>query len=222
MNIGVFGDSFASGGSPNCWFHQLKLFGHEVISYGQPGSSIWYSVFQLLRESDKFDFNILCMTTPQRWSWPQDNDGWVHTGNPMLFDDVNLDAVDREKLQVCRDYVRLLANFDQESFIARCVARQLLLDMKNLMIIPCFRSPLELDFSLFGVCTREVDQHFPNITDHGSILVKYRDIRQCHMTTHNNAVLAALINQDLAPGIFQTDYHNFNYQTTLEECMVKR
>lgn len=222
MNIGVFGDSFAGGNHPDSWTARLTKLGHQVLSLGKDGSSIWYSTKCLLQNHHRFDFLILCLTSTQRWSWQQRDGGWMHTANPLVYDQTKLDHEDRVKLQVCRDYMKYISDADENCFLAQSLVQKLLHDIPNLMIIPCFSNPLSQDFYLFGITEREMHPALAQGLNFDQINAKYRDTRVCHMTWKNHQNLAELVNQNLSHGIFQTDYTNFDFTTTCDEWLIKK
>jgi hypothetical protein len=58
------------------------------------------------------------------------------------------------------------------------------------------------------LCEWEAQFYFPNKTI-PEIYQVARDLRFGHLTDENNLILAKLINANLQPGIFQTEYSNF-------------
>ena len=61
---------------------------------------------------------------------------------------------------------------------------------------------------------------FPNMP-YFRVFPKYQDIRPAHLTLENNKILAQLINDNLKPGIFQTEYSNFPTPTGSFEGLFK-
>lgn len=222
MRIGVFGDSYADCNlDGNVWFKQLEKYGHNVTSFGSGGSSIMFSTMLLKEKHREFDFNIWCLTTPGRFSFRSPNGEWVHTTNhPLFVKDQHKNIEIQIKLDVCKQYLTLLFDWPQEDFIGQSIAEKLLRDIPNLMIIPCFWSPLGTEFNLSKVCAKELAEFFGEEPVH-KIYERYQDIRQAHLTLHNNRVLADLVAKNLRPGIFQTDYNNFKFQgNRLEEMVI--
>jgi len=80
---------------------------------------------------------------------------------------------------------------------------------KNVMVIPCFRDPLECDFNLFDLSRREAEFYF-GPKDAEQFYAKYQDLRPGHLTITNQRILAEEIKTTLEPGIFQTDYSKFS------------
>lgn len=211
MRIGIFGDSFALQHSPDTvWWKQLRdSHNHEVISFGEGGSSFMYSTRMLYAHAYKFDFQILCLTSTGRYSVPLDDHNltFIHS-NKTQVDDPSLSWGANEKLKVLKKYKELIYDPWEENLTNKALCFYLLDQYPNLMIIPCFPAPLNKAFSLFDISTKEMSVYFPNV-DPANVFKKYADLRPGHMTPENNKILAELINKNLTPGIFQTDINFF-------------
>lgn len=234
MKIGVFGDSYAESGWKNrIWWRCLEQnHNHVVQSFGSGGSSILYSAKLIEQHASKFDFLIWCLTCPGRVTFeisdsldrhfgpnPQQ---YFHYTNKLLYNHVNLSPETIKKISVYNEYVKYIYNDDDEFLISASIANYFLTKYKNLMIIPCFQPPLDAEFNLYNVCSNELKHYFP---DHKleDVYKDYQDLRPGHLTNTNNKILAELINQNLQPGIFQTDYSNFQAPTVpITEVLEKR
>jgi hypothetical protein len=212
MNIGIFGDSFAEKGyvdesDPSIWYNFLKKHhGHEIECFGESGSSILFSAQLLLQHASKFDLCIWCLTTPGRFSYQVDGT-WFHVCNAQdqWFGD---DIETKKKNQASIDYLTYLFDWPTENFVGESIVINLQRKIKNLLIIPCFPTPLQVEFYLYDLCEWELQHYFPNSNTY-EIYKRYQDLRAGHITKANQKILSDLINQDLRPGIFQTEHKNF-------------
>lgn len=227
MKIGVFGDSYAEKRSEsNSWWHQLKNFGHEVISYGEGGSSINFSAKLILEKHTNFDFIIWCMTTPGRFSIEiPGQDKIFHTTSVLTHTGIRISKnipveVDHEIVNACQTYLKYVFDPNFENVIGKALANYFLDVIPNLMIISCFPPPLETDFNLYNLCTKELQQVFSDKETH-EVYKNWNDIRTCHLTVKNNQILAEIIANNLKPGFFSTDYSNFNFHDITIDQLVK-
>lgn len=222
MKIGVFGDSFAEKTLNVCsiseksWWRRLQLdHGHQVFSHGTGGSSLMYSAQLLKKHHREFDFNIWCVTTPGRFSItiPDSTDVFHSThymdanGNFINKPDVKYNHL----VNVCRDYLKYIFDWEDETLIGRSVISYLINSIDNLMIIPCFDTPIENNFNLFALSELEINSAFSN-KSYLALQKKYEDHRPCHLTYTNNKILADTIADNLAPGIFSISYDIFNFE----------
>jgi hypothetical protein len=77
------------------------------------------------------------------------------------------------------------------------------------MIIPGFRDIVpNTEFNLRDLSDWELS-HYLDQSGVDNFYRKYVERRPAHLTDKNNRILAELINQNLQPGIFQTQYSNF-------------
>ena len=221
MHIGVFGDSFADADcKQDIWWRVLEQqFGHKITCHGRGGSSIEYSAELLEKYNSHYDFIIWCLTRPGRHSI-RTKDGYYHTGNiagsPKKKEESELDT----KINICIDYSTHVYDRDSSNRIYQAAAHGFLQRYPNLMIIPCFNHPLATEFDLFSLGIIEMKYFFPNMP-YVRVFSKYRDTRPAHLTLENNKILAQLINDNLKPGIFQTEYSNFPTPTGSFEGLFK-
>lgn len=213
MKIGVFGDSFAERlyndpRSGLIWYNYLVTdHGHEVESYGEMGSSILFSADLIQKHAADYDLSIWCLTNTGRYSMPHREGGRTVHVTPMC-ECTSRDVEVIKKHSVWKDYLRWIYDLDTEIFVGRCIVQYLQTQYPNLMIIPCFVDPLHTSFNLFNVCEQEAQFYFPgrSVVD---IYGDYVDLRPGHITAVNQKILAALINDALGPGLFQSSYEHF-------------
>jgi hypothetical protein len=229
MKVGVFGDSFAAkNAAPTAWWQVLKQYGHQVTSFGENGSSINFSAKLIYQKHSEFDFVIWCMTIPGRFSveLPGRNEFFhtnkiiTHTGT-RTSNSIPAD-IDHKIVTACELYLKYIFDPDFENIIGKALSNYFLDIVPNLMIVPCFMSPLQTDFNLYGLTTKEFQRVFSDKEVH-EIYQCYTDIRVCHMTPQNNQILAKIIANNLKPGIFSTDYSNFSFEDlTINQLVIKK
>lgn len=227
MKIGVFGDSFANSQSnASAWWQVLKQHGHSVFCYGETGSSINFSAKLIYQKHSEFDFVIWCMTTPGRFSveLPGRNE-FFHTNKIITHTGIRTSNsipadIDHKIVTACELYLKYIFDPDFENIIGKALSNYFLDIVPNLMIVPCFMSPLHTDFNLYALTIKELQQVFSDKEVH-EIYQRYTDIRVCHMTVQNNQILAEIIANNLKPGIFSTDYSNFSFKNLTIDQLVK-
>jgi len=89
------------------------------------------------------------------------------------------------------------------------------------MIIPCFADPLATEFNLYNLCEIELQHFFPG-KKVWEVYQDYEEMRAGHLTDENHYILASLINKNLIPGIFQTQYTNFRIPTVPQDQVVSK
>lgn len=223
MKIGLYGDSFAYQQRPGpIWFKLLEAHGHDVFSYGEPGSSLLFSAKLLLKHHQDYDFNIWCLTMPGRWSFvdPENPGRWIHSTNFTTQKQIALAHYEISKqLIACQDYRKWVFNWEDERLLGQGLVKLIQSEVDNLMIIPCFPWPLTVKFNLFTISQREFDTMFPNQDSH-EVFKKYQDQRLAHLSLANNRRLASLIANELVPGIFQTSYDNFVFNDFTKDEII--
>jgi hypothetical protein len=220
VNIGVFGDSFAEkGADETIWFRLLQTkHGHTVTSFGESGSSINFSARLVDSLAKNYDLVIWCVTTPGRFSFQVDN-YQHHVTTAWDKYRGNIPEIEK-KHQACINYLKYVFDWEEENFVGRSIISYITKQHNNIMIIPCFPPPINKEFNLYTVCENEAQHYFPNKTI-PEIYQKYHDLRPGHISHENQKILAQLINNNLQPGIFQTDYNNFiKPSLTLEKVFI--
>lgn len=215
MKIGVFGDSFASHSGPELtwWKYLAHTHGHEVESFGEPGSSIIFSAKKILDYHQTFDFIIWCVTGSNRitvWHKANYREIAVHVTGRHHVSHQDLEI--QNKIDVTERYLREAFDWDDGSFVGNCVIEYVQQRVPNLLKIPCFIDPIysntDVGFNLFELCQREADVYFDGLPL-ADIYDDFLDLRPAHLTESTHKILAELINKSLSAGIFQTDYKKF-------------
>lgn len=218
MRIGIFGDSYAYKiTGPDAWWRILgDNHGHDTTSFGMGGSSILYSAKKIEQHCQDFDFSIWCVTCPGRFSIKMadngtDDDFWHSTSVMNAQGDIwnnKTTRVSRHIVDTCQHYLKYIFDLEGENLIGKALVHYFLQRVPNLMIIPCFYPPLEMEFNLFKLCELELRTIFPNKEVH-EIFRSHHDRRSCHLSKTNNKILARLIDQNLRPGVFSANYEEF-------------
>ena len=226
MKIGVFGDSYchdydAMGAGNYSWYNVLRSYGHDVTTFGQAGASLLWSAKQLVQHHDKFDFIIWVITNPMRISIELDEKPYaIHftsTSAPAFTKFLKLDS-SKSKVHAVEMWFKYLMDTDEQHLIAKALLHLYKNTYDNLLMVPAFCDsiyPYATDsnmFNLYDLCAKEA-KHYGS--DVGFLLS--HDRRQCHLSIENNAILASLINDNLKPGLFQTDYNNFNMHPSADK-----
>ena len=207
MKIGVFGDSFADKNCHDIWWKYLEDYGHTVTCFGEAGSSILFSAKLILEHANNFDLCIWAITNPPRFSLKDDKGNNFHfTGTEhkkVLKSDVEL----IEKIKSADMYFKNLFDWEEADLVGTSLYHYLS-TKTNLLALPCFYSPLRVNFNLYEVCEREAQYFFPN-KDIVGIYKNYADTRDGHLCPNNQKILSRLINENLKPGIFEARYDDF-------------
>jgi len=208
LNIGVFGDSYAEKkSSSTIWYRLLQdKHGHTVESFGEGGSSINFSARLINQLAKNYDLVIWCVTTPGRFSFQVDRDQHHVTTAWDKYQGNNIEV--KKKHQTCISYLKYVFDWEEENFVGRSVVSYITKQHNNIMIIPCFPPPLNSEFNLYTLCEKEAQTYFPGKTI-PEIYQKYHDLRPGHISDENQKILAQLINDNLQPGVFQTNYDYF-------------
>jgi hypothetical protein len=219
MKIGIFGDSFCNKNrlnapTPEIWYNFLQAeYGHDVDCFGEAGSSILFSAELIRQRAADYDLVIWCATTPGRFCFPASAEHTVWqstayhvTSNSDVCNVKDVDLANKHRAAV--DYLKYIFEWPQESFVGQAIVSYLQTLFSNIMVIPCFPSPLEAKFNLYDLSQQEIDFYFPG-KDCSEIFRNCYDMRIGHLTLDHHKILAQLVNNDLKPGIFQTSYDNF-------------
>jgi len=210
MKIGIFGDSFADvnyplnrNPTPN-WIELLqKKYKHiDVVSYGEAGSSLYYSVEQLKQFGHLYTTNVLLVTEPAR-VWAKDLDidppfkflagiDSIKAQIELLKQSINYSYVQKKHQRIVLEaviaYKMYVQNYEEEVYKHNLMVNELL-KKPNLILIPCFENCILGNAKgLYEIYRKEniAWQYNPDI-DSGI------DTRNCHMTAENNEIFAQKI-----------------------------
>ena len=108
--IGYFGDSFCASKRKESWCHLLKdkIGADKIISFGNPGKSIWSVFFQynkLIEQNAVPNISIFCWTEPYRLYHPK------HT---LSANSQPLEGVDPDVYKALDEYWIHLHNYDKD------------------------------------------------------------------------------------------------------------
>jgi hypothetical protein len=224
MKIAIYGDSWASEGlnvSHNYlgWPEILaKQSGYEVTNFAVPGSSLYFSYKEFLKNHKNYDVNIFLITACGRLyikSIPEFSENKTSKHIPNLLNVINrkkqlpnspLDPVIKNQVTKIYDALEKYYTYIQDDNYDKLTDHALVYHAKsistNTIFIPCFRGYDE--FSLINVYEMENDsmgadeKYFSknihvNTEIDGKLLT---DVRVCHMTKRNNEIFAEkLINE---------------------------
>ena len=108
--IGFFGDSFCASNQPESWCNilQNKLGAKRIRWFGEPGRSIWSTMFKynrLIKNDDVPDISIFCWTEPYRL---------YHLDLILSANTKPLEGVDPKIYKALEDYWKYLHNYDKD------------------------------------------------------------------------------------------------------------
>lgn len=225
MKIGVFGDSFAdqthNPRSTAWWRYLQNKHGHDVTCFGEPGSSIAFGASLILENHKAYDVNIWCLTSPNRFSVKMPSGEYFHSAKFVSHEGKDLTTLMSDEIKdftlACKYYYKYLSDWKTDILTGRSVVHYIQQQVPNLIIIPCFRPPLQSEFSLYQLSVLEMDSLMPGGTP-SQIFRNYNDMRSCHLTDTNNEILADMLHANLVPRVFTADYHDFLF----DEVTIKQ
>ena len=211
MKIGVFGDSYAekSSDESSIWWGILnQTTEHDVTSHGESASSIMFSAKKILEHYQEYDLVIWCLTQSGRQTV-------LCEGRPLHFTpgagfELHQNEHIRKKWLLYIDYWHSgLLDWDSEKLNGKALVHYVKDLCKNVMVVPCFRDPLEYDFNLFDLSNNEAKFYFGN-KEFEYWHSRYIDLRPGHLSLVNQTILSEEISKQLKPGIFQSSYSKFS------------
>jgi hypothetical protein len=211
MKIGVFGDSFANKYAHEIWWRYLSDFGHDVTSFGEPGSSINFSAGEFWTHGRDFDFVIWCVTSSNRVSFYHDRQA-QHVTN--AFESEAKDPVLHHLTSIAKQYLTEVYEPHGHEVVNHLAVKGALNQYNNLLIIPCFDMPVyfmsSCPFNLYKLSTIEAQFYFPG-KELYDIYQHYQDLRPGHFTIATHKILAQKIWQaiDNRKKIFSAEYSEF-------------
>lgn len=193
------------------WWTCLRDLGHDVTSYGQGGSSLMWSVRLLQKHAAEYDMVIWCATMPGRLSVQTKHmpypDNWVHWRAIEPIDTKFSDV--RRQQEIFQQYYLELVDIEEDNLAQAALIHHMMTLHPHMMVIPCFPPPLKLPFNLYDLSCWEMRPLFDNEETWRDWYRYYTDVRPGHLTHENHRRLAAEINANLRPGIFQTTLDKF-------------
>lgn len=226
MKIGVFGDSFAETTFrsqkkfPIWWQYLEDEYHHEVDCFGLGGSTVLYSAKLIDEKAKDYDIVIWCISAIDRI-------GTMHHNNKIVHFPGRVQDIKRfpELYQAYQSYLVYFHNTADDIFMCNALVESVTNRHKNIMLVPGFSDPLFSNsetkgFNLYEVSATEAKHFFPNMPL-DEIWRTYIDLRPGHITDTNQQILAKCINDNLSPGLFQTDYANFTVPTGPQTAYFK-
>lgn len=213
MNIGIFGDSYADPVSHNPTPTWIKLLNQHpnfhASSYAVSASNLYYSVEQFKKFYTRHERNIFVATHPGRiWlraSFPHDPYKFISGISTIeAYLDYYKNFKEPEKTRYTKIfnalevYIAHIQDNQYEYYLQGLMLQELLSLDKNLIIIPCFghsNSPIDVNGNLFSIFEKE-----NKAWGIDGVKLQNSDIRNCHMTAENNAILAQKIIDHLENG----------------------
>jgi hypothetical protein len=212
MKIGIFGDSFGDPTFPviknntPSWIEILERRYDNVVSYAQPGSSLYYSIDKFKTHNRKYDKNIFLVTEPARM-WAAEFDVYppahrFFPGLDTILDHINwqknpMNHYDRTPAEIHHAlkvldasviYKVYIQNIEEEIYKHNLMVNDLQ-KKSNIILIPCFPDSVHgtRKHCLFDIYKKENLAWGFELPDKPDIS---KDNRCCHMTAENNAILA--------------------------------
>jgi hypothetical protein len=218
MRIAIYGDSWASEwlDQPHSYLGWPEILANqpnfEVDNFAVPGSSLYFSYREFLKNHKNYDINIFLITSFGRLyieSIPEYSKTAKHIPDQLTLinrkKQLNIrasapDTTVNDKLikiyNAINNYYDYMHNDEYNELVDKALVHHAKSMSTNTIFIPCFRGYNE--FSLLDVYFMENDSvdasetYFfkgihPNTEVDGKLLT---DIRVCHMTKRNNELLA--------------------------------
>lgn len=202
IKVGVFGDSFASHGDPDCtWASVLSKLDDKitVTNHGYMGSSLWFTYQQLREHAHKYTHIVVMVTQWGRYKLPGLTSPSCHVpGIGTLEDRLRGELAPQDKTSFesllnwmihCRDdeqeklYHQLLVTHIYSTFHKTA----------NFLMVPCFNPDHSgIIPGWTGPCMMDIsfkDTTIPGWSD--SVLAD--DPRPCHMNRANNERFAHMV-----------------------------
>lgn len=215
MKIGVFGDSFAdrrhissyinTDRGDESWINQIQLQGHDITTYGAPGTSCWYSYKKFLEHHMLYSHVVFCYSYTHRIHYlPAEYEKFTsfigqvnHLHLSGTFNNLNIEQQNEirnliKSLEIVKDEMLdkfICQNiFDQVNQICKIKRIRLvnILPFENKTI-----STLDLTNRQGDCLTNLLQISLKELPDFGS--GSFSDPRYCHLSLENNNVLANIV-----------------------------
>jgi hypothetical protein len=206
MNLGIFGDSFASMPDPimdslpedKPWMELVKEnLNCSMKIHAQPGTSLWFSFEQFMKYHEKYTHIVFCYTSPDRLNYmPEHLARFSNISSEKEIQDSNV----KEELLVIIAARKLLYNKALDLFIFTQIFEKVneICFVKNIKLVNLFianQNTHQLDLNnRKGNCLLnlvEISLRETEILDR--IVPKLYETRCCHMSRENNIVLSEII-----------------------------
>jgi hypothetical protein len=223
QKLAIFGDSYARKDATDIqeksWHDFMDAY--DVTNFGESGSDLWFSYNLFLKNHSKFDKIIFLVTAPHR----------IRLANPsvIIYPNQNYtsasikleSATDKEydQYKTIVDYYNLIHDNDKEEHL-HCLMIKNIQSLRNdALVYPCFNSNWSTDIGLYDI-TKFEDSYLGLTDEKRNDLYRkgLRDSRACHMTEHNNKIVANLFlerlngsTQQLILNQLAVPEHNLNY-----------
>lgn len=227
--IGVFGDSFADSNPSELFNEEQeilpwplllgKIANDKVISYASSGTSIWYSYKKFIASYKKFDRIVFCYSEPSRW--PNINEMFSpnfnlhHVRIPINAKFVPDELKDTANILI--NAYPILHDLELDKFLFKsifdsvnkiCTDNNIQLvnilsfeGSNNRLNIDIFNTENSLLINLARVSINELlrKNHNEEENEIHRRITEEPDRRFCHLSPHNNKVLANIVYENFAP-----------------------
>ena len=220
MKIGIFGDSFATNFIPeieaesNTTASWVDIIAgkFETTNYARSGSSLYYSMTHFEKHQSKFDKLIFVITNPGRILLSTER----YSGDKLINTSIagirhcenRLNRLKHELsnthksspshlheltvMQAIMDYYLYVQNDEFDMYIQRLMIQQIKKIRPDTLLIPGARNSFADSVVIPTLIDIQIKENeFWEIQHHDL----KKDIRHCHMTAENNAILAVKIEE---------------------------
>jgi hypothetical protein len=238
MRIAVFGDSFANHQLENnsigkAWVDIIAQQ-HEVVNFGESGSSFQYSYELFLKEHNNFDFVIFLATSPDRkYLKVLDPIFSDYAGKHMLghkvvtkgmkekLNELDISKDDREKytriLDSFRVYYDEWRDLEYEKAVQDALVRSIPAIKPQSLVIPCFLDSMSFLKIKDTVYTVQLAETASLDVDLNNVWIDYYCLRKCHLCEDNNIILGNKILDAMSKGINYLDLDIKDFVTKLDK-----
>lgn len=194
MKIGIFGDSFAHSrmDNPTPGWPDILAKKYKVKNFSQPGSSLYYSVDEFLKNHAQFDKIIFLATNAGRLTLPiNDQRKKFIPGlrNAVALKEVfKKDTVFLQVLDAVIGYFLHVQNDQYDKLVHRLMIEEVKRVRPDLIFLESFGS-IEVN-SLYQIQLKE-----EAAWDYKPEVASFNDRRNCHLTIENNAIFAEKVEE---------------------------
>jgi len=208
MNIGIFGDSYASNTADNptlSWVDWLRTK-YTVTNYAVSGTSLFFSLMLFEKNQADFDRIIFVVTCPGRILL--DDSSCLGSGARSITGlrnceyKINTLDLSKEELTVynaVKDYFLYVQNSQFDSYVHNLMVEEIKRKRPDVILIPSFKD----SFNGVSVSMRDIQEK-----EDGMIYVQ-EDTRHCHMSESNNKMFASKVEDWLAGNPVRIDIDDY-------------